>query len=160
MIEGEGATADPQFRAALEMAAEEGAVIVSGWSPPSGVGSVCAGLIGDVAAARAALIAAMGGAGLVVAISADRETIDQFLDDLRRLDPVDHVTPDRAPSVRLDREQRALLGLLAEGLSLGEAAHELGLSRRTADRRLAAARRILNVQTTAEAIVASRRQVR
>jgi hypothetical protein len=64
------------------------------------------------------------------------------------------VTADRAPSVRLDGEQRALLGLPAEG----PVARRDGLSRRTADRRLASARRILNVQTTAEAIVASRRQ--
>ena len=160
VIEGDETAAGLQYRATLELAVEEGAVVVSGWSPPPGGGVVCAGPIRDVVGARAALLAAMSGAGLVATISADRDTIDQFLDDLRRLGPVDHVTSGRAPSVRLDREQRALLGLLAEGLSLGEAARELGLSRRTADRRLAAARRILGVQTTAEAIVASRRGAR
>jgi hypothetical protein len=40
--------------------------------------------------------------------------------------------------------------------TLGEAAAELGLSRRTADRRLAAARAMLGVATTAEALVAFR----
>jgi DNA-binding NarL/FixJ family response regulator len=57
----------------------------------------------------------------------------------------------------LDPEARAILGLLAEGHSLGEAAHLLGLARRTADRRLLAARRALGVDRTTEAIARARR---
>jgi len=54
-------------------------------------------------------------------------------------------------------EWRHLLRLLADGWTLGEAASELGLSRRTADRRLDAARRELGTATTAEAVARARR---
>jgi DNA-binding CsgD family transcriptional regulator len=50
-------------------------------------------------------------------------------------------------------DERRLLELLAEGRALGEAAEALHLSRRTADRRLAAARGKLDVRTTAEAVL-------
>ena len=53
-----------------------------------------------------------------------------------------------------DQDAAELLRRLASGMSLGEAAMALHLSRRTADRRLAAARRQLRVETTAEALVA------
>ena len=54
-------------------------------------------------------------------------------------------------------DARAILGLLAEGQSLGEAADILGLSRRTADRRLAEGRRALGVERTTEAIARAQR---
>ncbi len=54
----------------------------------------------------------------------------------------------------LSGEQRELLRLVAAGLPLGEAARRLNLSRRTADRRLSAARRALGVGTTTEAVLA------
>jgi DNA-binding NarL/FixJ family response regulator len=57
--------------------------------------------------------------------------------------------PDRP----LDEEQRQLLQLLADGLSLAEAAAFLHLSRRTAERRLTEARGALGVTTTAEAVL-------
>ena len=101
-----------------------------------------------------ALFAAMGGDGLLLdAGGADRALVDRLVDDLRRLGPVDHRlvdTADAPPDV--PPEARAILGLLAEGHSLGEAAAILGLSRRTADRRLDAARRALGVTRTTEAI--------
>jgi len=53
----------------------------------------------------------------------------------------------------LSTEQQRLLELLSGGLSLAEAAEILRLSRRTAERRLAEARRILGAETTAEAVV-------
>jgi DNA-binding NarL/FixJ family response regulator len=52
----------------------------------------------------------------------------------------------------LSAEQRALLGQLLGGATLGQAARALHLSRRTADRRLAAARAALEARTTAEAL--------
>ena len=52
----------------------------------------------------------------------------------------------------LNAEQQRLLELLSGGLSLEEAAQDLRLSRRTAERRLAEARRILGAGTTAEAV--------
>jgi DNA-binding CsgD family transcriptional regulator len=53
----------------------------------------------------------------------------------------------------LDGEQRRLLGLLGSGLSVAEAAQELHLSPRTAERRLADARAALGAATNAEAVL-------
>jgi DNA-binding CsgD family transcriptional regulator len=50
-----------------------------------------------------------------------------------------------------------LLELLLTGATIGEAARRLHISRRTADRRLAAARRALDAGTTAEALRAAAR---
>ena len=93
----------------------------------------------------------------MIAARADRDVIDRLADDLRRLGPVDHRVgePDAGPAV--PPESRAILGLLAEGHSLGEAAGILGLSRRTADRRLADARTALGVDRTTAAIARARR---
>jgi DNA-binding NarL/FixJ family response regulator len=52
----------------------------------------------------------------------------------------------------LDDGQRRLLELLGLGLSVGEAASQLHLSRRTAERRLAEARVALGAATNAEAV--------
>lgn len=53
-------------------------------------------------------------------------------------------------------EERRLVELLAGGQALGEAAETLHVSRRTADRRLAAVREKLDVRTTAEAVLVAR----
>lgn len=53
----------------------------------------------------------------------------------------------------LDEEQRGLLGLLCRGHSVTEAAQQLHLSRRTAERRLAEARASLGAATNAEAVL-------
>jgi DNA-binding CsgD family transcriptional regulator len=54
-------------------------------------------------------------------------------------------------------ETRALIGRIAAGETLGQAAHALHLSRRTADRRLARARHALGADRTVVAIVHARR---
>jgi len=72
-----------------------------------------------------------------------------FLDQLAR---VADVQASAAPAPLTD-EQRALLRLLADGRSIAEAAEAVGLSRRTAHRRLDAARRALGVETGTEAIL-------
>jgi DNA-binding NarL/FixJ family response regulator len=115
---------------------------------------VCTGTISTADGARRALLAALAGAGLVVSLRLDPVTVDRFLDDLRRLGPVEFVAADDV-SPTLSVQQRALLARLGEGLTLPEAAAELGLSSRTARRRVAAARRILAVSSTAEAIIAA-----
>ena len=115
---------------------------------------VFTGAVRDASEAAEALLAAVGGAGLVVHALADRKVIDRLVDDLRRLGPVDHRTAEPASGPGLTADERRLLGRLAEGRTLGEAAAELHLSRRTADRRLASAREKLGVATTAEAVVA------
>jgi DNA-binding CsgD family transcriptional regulator len=57
----------------------------------------------------------------------------------------------------IDPEARALIGRIAAGDTLGEAARAVHLSRRTADRRLAQARRALGVERTVATIVWARR---
>jgi DNA-binding NarL/FixJ family response regulator len=150
-------------RAASILAAAEadGWAVVRDWRAAPGRRVVYTGHIAGPDDARRALLVALGGAALVVTARAESSVIDRFIDELRRLGPVDHVTADHGiPAGGLDAEQRGLLALLADGLTLGQAADELGLSRRTADRRLAAARRALGVATTAQAIIVARRTSR
>jgi DNA-binding CsgD family transcriptional regulator len=148
---------------ALERAVGElraaGWTTVAGWTAtlPRGGRCVRVGEVAGRADAESALLAALEGVGVVVAARAERGLIDRLVDDLRRLGPVDHRTgePDAGPA--LAQDAKAILGLLAEGHSLGEAAAILGLARRTADRRLAEARRALGVERTTEAIARARR---
>jgi ATP/maltotriose-dependent transcriptional regulator MalT len=145
----------------VEVLRARGLVVVDGFRVPlRPSGTVCRGVVDGPAAAARALLAVLGGAGIVAEASADRGTIDRLVDDLRRRGRVDHrvvaAGAGRAgPEVSV--EARAILSLLAMGVSLGEAAHMLGLARRTADRRLAEARRALGVTRTTEAIARARR---
>jgi DNA-binding CsgD family transcriptional regulator len=118
---------------------------------------VRSGTIAGAADAGKALLAVLGGAGIVVHGLAPREVLDRLLDDLRHAGPVEHRR--RLPQVRpsLDDDELAILRMLADGWRLGDVAAELGLSRRTADRRLAAARRALGVERTVEAVASARR---
>jgi DNA-binding CsgD family transcriptional regulator len=117
--------------------------------------------VADAPAAAQAVLAALRGADLVVLATAQREVIDQLCDDLRHLGELDHrvgASAGLAPVLSvLSADERALLAQLIGGASLGEAARVLHLSRRTADRRLAAARRALGAATTSEALVLARR---
>jgi hypothetical protein len=99
------------------------------------------------------VLAALAGADLLLLVTADDRVHDTLLDDLARLGTVEHA----APTVVLAADQLALLTRLQAGMSLGEAAGAEHLSRRTADRRLALARRTLGVATTAEALVVAAR---
>jgi DNA-binding CsgD family transcriptional regulator len=140
------------FTDASRQIERDGGRVVVGWRHDASV--VCAGVVRDAADAAAALLAAVAGAGLVVHAVASRDVIDRLVDDLRRFGPVDHRTGEPDPGPALTAEERRLLELLADGQTLGEAGAALHLSRRTADRRLASARRKLRVATTAEAVVA------
>lgn len=114
--------------------------------------------VADRAAATDAVLAAVAGRDLVVHAVAPREVIDQLCDDLTRLGDLDHrigAVPASEPDLSAD--ERALLAQLLAGRTLGEAARALHLSRRTADRRLAAARRALGTTSTSEALVLARR---
>jgi DNA-binding CsgD family transcriptional regulator len=149
VVEGGGAA----VAEALAAVRANGGRVLEGWSG-AGPGVVCVGVVESGTDAAAAVMAAVAGAGVVVDGRADRETLDRLCDDLRRLGSLDHRTEDAPRGPRLTREQAELLGLLGAGLTLGESARRLNLSRRTADRRLARARAVLGVETTAEAIVA------
>ena len=154
VVEGPPGSADAIER----RLAADGLSVVAGFRSPIGRGQVvCRGVVDGPQSAAAAMLAALDGTGLLVEATADRATIDRLVDDLRRLGPVDHRVGKPEPGPTLEPEARAILGLLAEGHSLGEAAEILGLARRTADRRLAAAREALGVERTTEAIANARR---
>ncbi|GAA3827164.1 hypothetical protein [Nocardioides panacisoli] len=108
--------------------------------------------------AAVALFTAIEGVGLLVdAASAPRPVVDRLCDDLRRLGHLDHRVSGGGPM--LTAEERVLMDLLAGGSTLGAAADALHLSRRSADRRLAAARTKLGADATGAAIAAYRRRL-
>jgi DNA-binding CsgD family transcriptional regulator len=126
-------------------------------------GQVSAGPVTDRPTAQRAVLAALAGAHLVIMAAAAREVTDMLCDDLRRLGNLDHRVGAQPPGTDppLGAGERALLERLLAGDSLGQAASALHLSRRTADRRLAAARRALGATTTAETLaIAVRRGLR
>lgn len=125
--------------------------IVPGWSERAGEDAVCTGVVATADDAAAALLAVLAGSGVLVDGRADRDVLDRLCDDLRGLGRLEHRL-ERRSGRSLTPEQRALLAALADGSSLGEAAASLHLSRRTADRRLAAARSALGAATTSEAL--------
>lgn len=143
---------------AREAATELGGPLVDGWDGPAPPGAVRVGVVADAAAAAQAVLAAVRGCDLVVLGTGERAVIDQLCDDLRRLGQLEHVVGSESARPMLAAEERALLAQLVDGASLGEAAKALHMSRRTADRRLAAARRALGVRSTSEAVVLARRQ--
>ena len=119
----------------------------------AGRGRTCM-VVSDAASAGEALRLALRGSDLLVHATAAREVLDRLYEDLRRLAPVEVLTALQppAPGEGLDDDGRDLLHLLAQGLTVAEAAEALHLSLRTANRRLAAARAKLGVATTIEAI--------
>jgi DNA-binding NarL/FixJ family response regulator len=109
------------------------------------------GIVATEADAVAAVIAALAGYGLIVELRVDGAVRDRLLDDLRHAGPLEVRTVAATPP-ELDEGSRALLRSIAAGETLSEAARRLGISRRTADRRLAAIRVTLGVQRTVEAV--------
>lgn len=112
---------------------------------------VCEVLVDDEVAAQVALLAAARNVALVVRMTALEPLRSEFLDQLGR---IADVRPASATSDALTSEQLELLDLLANGRSVAQAAAALNVSRRTAHRRLEAARRALGVGSVVEAIVA------
>jgi DNA-binding CsgD family transcriptional regulator len=108
--------------------------------------------------ASRAVLAAVDGAGLLVRARADRDITDRLCEDLRRIGALQHHTGDTPIPLAalIDDDQLTLLTLLSSGLTLGQAAQRLAISRRTADRRLAEARTRLGVLTTAQAVRVAR----
>jgi DNA-binding NarL/FixJ family response regulator len=118
---------------------------------------VCVGAVSTSADAQAALVAAVRGAGIVALLPAEPELGAAFFEDLRHIGDVE-VAEEARPAVRerLDAQQLELLEQLARGASVAAAARSLFVSRRTAARRLAAARAALGVRSNAEAVLAVR----
>ena len=162
VLEGPEGIADGE----LERLRAAGWRIVKGFAAEhaSGAQVVCHDCVVTQGDAAAALLVALDGHGLVVESRTPSAILDALVDDLRHVGPVDHRGAGAfpgllatAPHATLSPAARALLALLAEGLTLGEAAAHLGMSRRTADRRLAEARRALGAERTTEAVARARR---
>ena len=140
--------------ATARRAAGADAQIHSGFTAPDEPwdldGWIAAGSVRTADEAQRALLLAVRGARLVVAIHGSEGWAQAFRADLRRL-----AGPDRRrePELPLSAEQRQLLDLLAEGRSIADAARELFISLRTANRRIAEARTLLDAGTTSEAVV-------
>lgn len=113
-------------------------------------GWFCCATVASLADAELALLAAVRGCGVVAAVDPSSELGEALLDDLERIGDVQRRPPVTTP--RLPADERRLLGLLAGGRSIPEAAGLLFISVRTAERRLASARRSLGATTTAEAL--------
>jgi hypothetical protein len=98
VVEGRPPAVRGRIDVALEAARTAGWRIVRGWAAPlTGELVVCTGSIRSTDEARRALLAAVSGAGLIVAARADPELVARFVDDLRRLGPVEHVVVRPAP---------------------------------------------------------------
>jgi DNA-binding NarL/FixJ family response regulator len=141
---------------------DDGWSISAGWDLPwqvwdvSAARAVCTGPLDAAPHVHGALLAAARGAGVVALAGDCRRLLERFVEDLLRFGPVQlHSCGEPSePLQPLRDEERRLLELLAAGVTLGAAAAQLHISRRTADRRLAAARAALAVATTAEAVIA------
>ena len=83
----------------------------------------------------------------------DADAARAFLRDLHRIGPVQRV--DRSElfdGLPLSSDEQAVLRALGSGASVRETADALFISKRTAERRVASARKALGVRTTAEAV--------
>lgn len=117
---------------------------------------VCRAVVRDEETAAQAVLAAAWGAGVVLAAGEAPPLVRaRLVDDLARIGRVRRVA-DAASSRRVSSDAAAILDLVADGHTLGEAARRLNLSRRTADRRLAEARVALGVRSTTAAVAAWR----
>lgn len=114
---------------------------------------VAHGQVGDDHTASQAVLAAARGAG-IVAVAAGQIAM-ALAADLRRVGPLGTVPgkDEIDDGLDLDGEQRALLKRLAAGSTIAAAAEAEFVSLRTANRRIAAARKALGVKTTREAVM-------
>jgi DNA-binding NarL/FixJ family response regulator len=106
-------------------------------------------LVTSSEAATRVLQAAQRGANLVLRVRLAPEPRAAFVDELGRVADVRQTLPSP-----LNGEQRALLGYLSSGLSLGQIARRMNFSRRTVDRRLGEIKAVLNVRSATEAVIA------
>lgn len=149
--------ADARAEAADDLT-QRGWQLSDGWDVENGAHAVvCCGSVTDSQDVGRVVLAAISGAGVLARIDI-RALAEQLGDDLRRLGHVEHRFPDHGWVV-LDPEERRLLDLLGEGVSLGEAAGRLHVARRTADRRLASARERLGAASNGAAIAERRRRL-
>jgi DNA-binding NarL/FixJ family response regulator len=128
-------------------------LIGAGWElqPPDRAGSAGTVVTLSVATppdAQAALLLAIGGAGLLVRADAERSVVDDLVEDLGRIGRVLLVDGPRA--IRLDPDTWRLVHALAEGTTVSAVARTLHMSVRTANRRLTDAKDAMNAPTRAQ----------
>ncbi|WP_025274655.1 hypothetical protein [Haloglycomyces albus] len=112
---------------------------------------VCHGPVADEHALGQALLAATRGCGIIA--TAHTPLAEALADDLHRLEAPASAA-DVAPASILTVEEEALLRHLADGSTIAAAAKAEFVALRTANRRIAAARKKLGVTTTREAVIA------
>lgn len=100
--------------------------------------------------AQRAVLAAVGGSGVLVRAQAPRAVLDDLVEDLGRLGRV--VVADTATVVTLDVDTWRLLHALAVGDTVAAAARALHLSTRTANRRVTEARAVFTAPTRAHLV--------
>ncbi len=105
------------------------------------------GVIRDEHDRDAVLLALARGADVVIAIELPAEERAALLDDIARI-------ADVREAGALTADERAVVDGLVEGRTLTDVARSLGMSRRTATRRLAAAKVAFGAATTMELILA------
>jgi hypothetical protein len=146
----------PQAYAAASAIAEAtGLHVRRGWAVPARpwdlatLGLVVAGSIGAPGDDDRLVDAVVRGTGAIVGFSSSCANTSRLRAALRRVTPVlDH---QDCPVLRLDVEQIRLLQQLATGASTRRAADAVHLSVRTAHRRLAEARALLDAPSTMSA---------
>ena len=99
--------------------------------------------------AQQAVEALVRGVGVAIAITVVGRTRLALLEDLHEMGAV---LNDVEPLELLTPDQQQALRLLASGVSMADAATQLGWSRRTFSRRLAEVRTALGVTSTVEAL--------
>ena len=111
----------------------------------------CVGVVATEADGEQAVWALARGCALVLSLAEDlAPEIGADLERAGTVELFDPAPPDRGP---LSDDEASLLDALASGMSVRQAAAELYLSNRTAQRRLASARTALGVRTTREAVL-------
>lgn len=150
-----------QFEQAIGDMADVGWLVQPGWRmpdasgpapDPAASGLALSGAVSERSGAEAAVGVAITGIGLVVHGLAERRILDTLCGDLGHLGALDHRVAFEV--VALSPEDRRLLGLLLGGASVGTIAEELFLSRRSADRRIAALKSRFGVGSVGEALAA------
>jgi hypothetical protein len=114
----------------------------------NGVGILTVMTVADRADAQAAVLLAIGGAGLLIRADAERSLADDLVEDLGRIGPVRLI--DSTSAVRLDPDTWRLVHALAGGATVAVAARALHMSIRTANRRLTDAKAAFHAPTRAQ----------
>jgi DNA-binding CsgD family transcriptional regulator len=153
------------FRGSASELERQGFRLHHGWDlgtikPNGGSAIVCVGDVRSGEQAGAALYTAVRGHGVVAHVPHTHGELATFVDDLGRIGPVElgrMGLPARHEPPLLESGQCDLVRLLASGRTIAEAARDLHISLRTANRRLARVRVTLGAASTAQAVHAARR---